>query len=199
MTKGVRIRTTFALGLVLITGAVALGARPMLDNVHAVVPGAVYRSAQLSPKRLANLIDADRVRAILNLRGARPGTEWYEAEIAVAAHFGVEHVDFELSAVREVPIPRAEELVALLQRLPKPLLIHCEAGADRSGLAAALYRYAAVGDAPIDAGHQLSALYGHLPIFGSGTAAMDRSFEEYVRAHPSSAKSKASATQGPQP
>jgi len=128
-----RTRLGFAAGIVLTCSALALGARPALDNVHAVVPGVVFRSAQLPPDRLAALIEAEHVRTVLNLRGAARGQAWYDHEVAASARLGVRHVDFELSAVRDVPVPVAEQLVRLMDELPKPLLLHCQAGADRSG------------------------------------------------------------------
>jgi hypothetical protein len=49
----------------------------------------------------------------------------------------------------------------VLDRLPKPVLIHCHGGADRSGLAAAVYLLLYT-DTPIDeARRQLSWRYGH--------------------------------------
>lgn len=45
---------------------------------------------------------------------------------------------------------------------PKPLLIHCESGADRSGLAAALYLAAISGAGEEVAEEQLGLKYGHI-------------------------------------
>jgi protein tyrosine/serine phosphatase len=167
-----------------VCGAAALEAPAVLENVHAVVPGVVYRSAQLDPEDLTALIRRDGIRSILNLRGAEPGASWYDGELAVSERAGVRHVDFELSAVRDVPGPQADRLVALMEELPKPLLIHCQAGADRSGLAAALYRYAVVHDTSSAAASQLSVWYGHVPFLHGGTAAMDQSYWAYVHSHP---------------
>jgi len=47
---------------------------------------------------------------------------------------------------------------------PKPLLIHCKAGADRTGLASALYLGALEHQTRETAGWQLSILYGHIAI-----------------------------------
>lgn len=179
-----RKRLLLGLGLALVGVALVVLARPALDNIHVVVPGTVFRSAQLSPQRLDALIATHHLNAVLNLRGPSPGAAWYDDEVATTARLGVRHIDFKLSAVREVPVPVAEQLVHLLEQLPMPLLIHCQAGADRTGLASALYRYAIVGTDADEAADQLSVLYGHVPFFRSGTAAMDRSFWEYVRAHP---------------
>ena len=52
----------------------------------------------------------------------------------------------------------------LLREAPKPVLVHCEGGADRTGLAAALY-LAAAGH-PAQADGQLSVRYGFVGIKG---------------------------------
>ncbi len=47
---------------------------------------------------------------------------------------------------------------------PKPLLIHCLAGADRTGLASALYVAGVEGRGELAAEWQLSIAYGHVGV-----------------------------------
>jgi hypothetical protein len=69
------------------------------------------------------------------------------------------------------------------------VLIHCEAGADRSGLAAALYKLIVAKSPhklivakspPEEASAQLSFRYGHFPWLRNSTAAMARTFERVL-------------------
>jgi protein tyrosine/serine phosphatase len=46
------------------------------ENFHAVVPGELYRSAQLSGSRLERHIQAEGIRTVINLRGPNPGSAW---------------------------------------------------------------------------------------------------------------------------
>ena len=62
---------------------------------------------------------------------------------------------------------------ALLRSAPKPVLIHCQSGADRSGLVAALYEYTIAARPLEEAQEQLSLLFGHFPYLWSRTGAMD--------------------------
>lgn len=149
-----------------------------VQNVHAVVPGKVYRSAQLSPARLGELIEERGLRSIVNLRGASPGERWYDEETAAAKAAGIAHYDFGISSKREVAPDEADALIALMRQAPKPMLIHCWAGADRTGLASALYLYALDERDAAEAGRALSVRYHHLSFTSAG--AMDRSFEQYV-------------------
>jgi len=181
--KGAYSRAAIALGIVAALMGATAAVRPMLDNVHPVVPGAVYRSGQLGSDHLEAVITRYHIRSVLNLRGARPGSRWYDDEVATAERDGVEHVDVELSPERDVPASEAERLVRLMDALPKPVLIHSQVGADRSGLVAALYRFARIHDGASAAAAQLSAWYGHIPLLRAKTAAMDRSFWAYVQSH----------------
>jgi protein tyrosine phosphatase (PTP) superfamily phosphohydrolase (DUF442 family) len=151
-------------------------------NFHAVQPGVLYRSAQLSRSELETLARRYGIESVLNLRGANPGRGWYDGEIAAARDLGIAHYDYALSAKRFVTPQQIAQLLAIVRRAPKPLLIHCESGADRSGLVAALYDYAIGGDSAAEADRQLSLAYGHFPYLTSRTGAMDRSFWAFVRA-----------------
>jgi protein tyrosine/serine phosphatase len=68
----------------------------------------------------------------------------------------------------------------VLREAPKPLLIHSKSGADRVGLAAAIFQYAIAARTADEAGRQLSIRYGHLPFILQETEAMDASFAEFV-------------------
>ena len=60
-------------------------------------------------------------------------------ETAAAARLGIAHIDFAMSDRRPLSGADATRLVALMRAAPKPLLIYCRAGSDRTGPAAALY------------------------------------------------------------
>lgn len=97
----------------------------------------------------------------------------------------VKHYDYGIWASGIASFEQIGDILAIVRAAPKPLLIHCQSGADRSGLVAALY-VAEVERRPVDeAARQLSLIYGHFPYLTSKTGAMDQSFWDYVGAHPS--------------
>ncbi|HVC56404.1 MAG TPA: dual specificity protein phosphatase family protein [Stellaceae bacterium] len=149
-------------------------------NFHAVAPGVLYRSAQLSDAQMQTFVHQYGIKSVLNLRGANPGSPWYDDEVAESRKLGLVHYDYSLSAKRFVTRPQIAAIVAILRRAPKPLLIHCMSGADRSGLVAALYRYVIAGASADAADQQLSLVYGHFPYLMSQSVAMDNSFWAYV-------------------
>ena len=113
--------------------------RPWFQGNLAVVDaGRVVRSAQPT-SQLPDWIREYRIRSILNLRGGSSADWWYEAEVNAARGGGVTFYDFPISATKR---PTRRELLVLIDTLRSctyPLLIHCKSGADRTGLASALY------------------------------------------------------------
>jgi protein tyrosine/serine phosphatase len=152
----------------------------LTGNFHAVEEGVIYRSAQLSGNALSSRIREHGLRSVINLRGTNPGKAWYDEEIKASSTAGVQHVDFGLSSARELTDEQIEKLTALLRDAPRPLLIHCEAGADRSGLASALYKLLVAKRPAEEATGQLSFRYGHFPWLGNSTAAMDRTLDRVL-------------------
>jgi protein-tyrosine phosphatase len=149
-------------------------------NLGVVVPRQVYRSRQMNAGQLAQAIERYKIQSILNLRGENLAAGWYHAEVATAARWHVAHYDYGFSAEHELRPERMDGLVALLSAVPKPVLIHCQAGADRAGLASALYLFALEGRRPDEAAAELSFWHGHVPFLYPPVRAMDISFQRYV-------------------
>lgn len=148
------------------------------ENYHTVVPGELYRSAQLSGPHLEQHIRAEGIRTVINLRGPNPGRDWYDDEVAVCERMGVKHIDVRMSAKELPPPAEAAVLMSALHEAPRPILVHCKNGADRSGLACAAYLIAERGTAASAASSdQLHLWYGHMPV--GPTQAMDRFFTMY--------------------
>ena len=146
-------------------------------NFHAAIPGELYRSAQLSSGDIYNYKQKYGIKTILNLRGENTGSKWYDEEVAEAKAAGVTHLDYRMSSKRMLNKENAFELIAIMRDAPKPLLIHCRGGSDRTGLAAAMYVAGVKKGTEEDAELQLSLLYGHIPLWFIGSYAMNRTFE----------------------
>ncbi len=158
-------------------GGAYLYALQYKGNTHAVVHGEVYRSNQPDAARIAAMKKLYGIRTIINLRGPEPGIRWYDEEIAAARALGIQHVDFTMSASRPLTREQSRQLIALMRDAPKPLLIHCKSGSDRTGLAAALYVAAIAKGGEAQAEGQLSVVYGHFGFPLLPAYAMEQSFE----------------------
>lgn len=154
-----------------------LGVQQLIGNFHTVIAGELYRSAQLDAADIAGIESEHNIRTIINLRGAAPNKAWYRAEVAEAEKLGIQHVDFGLSASRELTDAQVTRLIEIMRAAPKPILIHCRAGADRTGIASAIYVAAIAKEGEMAAEWQLSPYYGHFPIPFTPSWAMDETFE----------------------
>jgi len=152
-------------------------------NFHEVEKGTVYRSSLLGPEKLEQAIDRLGVKTVLNLCGEQPGVEWYEGEVEVSRRRGIKFVSMSLSANTVLDASQLAKLTDALRDAPKPLIIHCRAGSDRTGLASAIY-VATHGGSYHESQKQLSLYYGHFPYFGSKSVAMDISLDRFYDSAP---------------
>ncbi len=171
-------------GLCLFLTAIVLGGYlgflRLSGNFHTVIPGELYRSAQPSAAQLKDYVARYGIRTVINLRGASQDDAWYREEIATARALGVDHVDFAMSASSIVTADAIDRLTDIMRTAQKPILIHCKAGADRSGIASAIYSYAIAGKDEDTAERQISLYFGHIGIpYLSATYAMDDSWERF--------------------
>ncbi|HMK49800.1 MAG TPA: dual specificity protein phosphatase family protein [Thermodesulfovibrionales bacterium] len=147
-------------------------------NFHAVTSGEAYRSAQLDRDELEYYIRKYDIKSIVNLRGRNPDAPWYKEEAAVSSENKITHYDISLSATREPSEDDVRRLISIFRSAPRPVLIHCQAGADRSGLAAAIWKVVIDNESKPEAEKQLSIVFGHIPI--GKTSAMDRFFRNWT-------------------
>lgn len=174
MRKRVRI---LAVLLVLIPALYA-GIMALTGNFHTVIPGELYRSGQLPQGSLTEHVKHYGIKSVINLRGENTGTPWYDNEIAEAKQAHVKHIDIRLSTKRVLTKEQTQELIAAMRTAPKPLLIHCSGGANRTGLAAALYLAAIKKTDEETAEDQLSIIYGNFPRWLGSQSRMSESFEQ---------------------
>lgn len=176
------------LALLLIAGCIGgwAGYLQLVGNIHAVTPGVVYRSAQLNGERLSDTLKKYGIKSVINLRGDNPEEPWYNDEIVRTAEQGATHFDLGMYAKAAPDAKIIARMFNILKTAPRPILIHCYSGSDRTGLVAAVYKYFIEGRSAERAARQLSFRYGHFPWFGSGTKAMDETFTRLISGTPSS-------------
>jgi len=172
-------RTGFGLLIGSLSFGAYLGILQLTGNFHEVVAGELYRSNQPSAAQIAAYAKDYGIRSIVNLRGENSHAAWYGDEIAKAAELGLTHVDFRMSASRELSVEDMARLTSLMRDLPKPILVHCQSGSDRTGLVSAIYLNQITGIDAEDAEKQLSIRYGHIGIpYLSAAYPMDESWEK---------------------
>ncbi|WP_232629593.1 tyrosine-protein phosphatase [Methylobacterium sp. Leaf118] len=147
-------------------------------NLHTVCEGRLWRSAQPAPHHIAQFA-AKGVRTIVNLRGVRDHGAW-QLQKEACDRFGITLVEFMLHS-RDAP--KKETLLAarsFFDSIAYPAVMHCKSGADRAGLAAALFLILHEGRPVREAAGQLSLRYGHFRFAKTGI--IDAFFAEYLKA-----------------
>lgn len=159
-------------------------------NLREVQAGKLYRSCQLtgsgydavSAKLVGNSLESvihkEGIKTILNLRSGSMTDKRYAEEVEICQKEGVDHVDDFFSA-RALPPP--DVMVKMLDTFDharKPILVHCQAGSDRTGLACAVYAHLYMNKPLNEAvSSQLTWRYGHFKF--TKTRPMDTFFELY--------------------
>lgn len=132
--------------------------RRILPNRYQLSDEA-WRSNQPDPVHFPALQKIG-IRSVINLRGP-DRFSYYLFEKEACTDYGMALYNHELFA-RVLGSPKDYlDLLDLMETVEKPMLIHCKSGADRTGIAAALYLLDQKG-ADIDAARaQLSLKYAH--------------------------------------
>lgn len=157
--------------------------RTRWSNEGQIAEG-VYRSNHPTAQDLARW-KARGIVEVISLRPAQEAPHAFEVEACEALGLTLRNA----SLMTRKP-PRAVGLLRLLDTfdtIQKPALIHCKSGADRTGLAAAMWAIHIEGRPVAEAKRALS--FRHLHIRASKTGVLDRFLEAY----------EARLTQGPIP
>jgi hypothetical protein len=133
-------------------------------NFHTLVPGRVYRSAQLSKAQLEQKLRANAIRTVVNLRGNCDPTPWYLEESRVTNRMNVCQEDICFSAGHLPSVYEVRRLVEVLDRTDYPILLHCRRGADRTGMTAAIVLLLQTPATLRQARFQLGLRYGHVAL-----------------------------------
>jgi len=133
--------------------------RALYANFHALDRFA-FRSSQPSPRFIKKLASRG-VKSIINLRGEN-GSAAFALESEACDDIGVKLINTKLNSRRMPHIDEIDNFVAILDQIETPFVIHCKSGADRAGLASALYLLVAKKASVSEAKKQLSLRYFHL-------------------------------------
>ena len=141
----------------------------------------VYRSAQLFSFNMPYYLEKYKIKTVLNLRGEKPKQKWYQDEKEITKEHNVTLITYKMSARKYLDFNHTSAIVKILKDAQKPILIHCEGGADRTSLVSALYRYAILHQSKEEAEEELSIIYGHIPTIRPKVIAMEKSFYNYIK------------------
>jgi protein tyrosine/serine phosphatase len=110
------------------------------NNFYTVVPDKFYRSSQPTVTDIKDWQKKYNIKSILNLRGNKI---YEEDPIAIKINeYSKQHNitinSIELKSSRVLSHMELQNIINILDKLPKPLLVHCRNGVDRTGLVSAI-------------------------------------------------------------
>ena len=136
------------LTLLLIAGSVWLWEEVLEDRVipkrfGVVEPGQIYRSGRLHRSLVEKTLRKYNIAKIVDLTGGVPKDQDQQAKVLATQVLGIERVELFLKGNGTGDIRRYAEAIAFIHdavRQNKPVLVHCSAGAQRTGGVIAAYR-----------------------------------------------------------
>lgn len=146
-------------GLIVVLPCAFVAWRRGSGNFGTVEQGKIYRSAQLDATGLAAAIERHGIKTVLNLRGPNPDEAWYRAELQQTSRSGATQIDVPLASDQWLSREQAGALLDVLDTCDYPILVHCEFGAERTGLVSALVALLRPGSTLNDAHKQFSLDY----------------------------------------
>lgn len=111
----------------------------VLYNFHWIVPGEAARSAQAYMGFLGPLLRRRHIAGIINLRGTKPGWRWWDYETHICTLLDIAHRDVRFNSRRLPTRATLLDMLAAFDEAPRPFLVKCSGGQDRTSFAAALY------------------------------------------------------------
>lgn len=111
----------------------------ILYNFYWVDEGRVARSAQPYIGFWTRYLTGNGIATIVNLRGRHDGWGWWKREVAVCKSLNVAHFDRALNSRRLPKRDRLTALINVLDSAPRPMMVKCSGGQDRTSFVSALY------------------------------------------------------------
>ncbi|CAN5267738.1 dual specificity protein phosphatase family protein [soil metagenome] len=159
-------------------------------RLREVTPGILYRSGQMTVQGYEDAVDRLKIRTIVNLRDDVPDPDVRQGyldsrtvkESELCSRLGVNWVFIPPDLIPKGQIPAArpaaiDKFLALLDDSSNyPILVHCNAGLNRTGVIVAVYRMEHDGWTPMQAWDELRANG-----FGEFTSTADNNYiTQYV-------------------
>lgn len=150
--------------------------RSFWTNLAKIAPG-VWRGNHPTPKRWETLKELG-IKTVLNLRAvsAKPV---YQTEVRICERLGFELVTVSLSGGAAPEKECLFRLIEVFRTIDKPFFMHCKSGADRTGLASAIYLLVIEGRPLDEARQMLSPKFLHFK--STKTGVLDAFLDEYEK------------------
>lgn len=109
-------------------------------NFDVVEPGKVYRSGVLTSAAMKKVVEENEIKLVIDLGAHHAGSKSEEREAQAVKVLGVDRVQLRLFGDGTGDPNEYVEALRLMKATEGAALVHCAAGAQRTGVAVVLYR-----------------------------------------------------------
>ncbi len=120
---------------VVVAGISAFSSCTLYSNFHTVDEGKFYRSGQMNKFSFVSNVNDYHIKSVINLR--HPDKYLVKSEKKWCEDLGLNYYNIPMS--RGFSKDRILEVIEILKNAEKPILVHCQAGKDRTGIISAIY------------------------------------------------------------
>lgn len=147
------------------------------NNLHEVRANELYRSAEMIPSEMAEVVREKNIKTVLDVRaGPKDLSPEYTGEEEAVSKVGAKYLSFPMIGSKEISQKSLIELLNLLENIEPPFLVHCTSGTHRSGAVAAIWLMEKDGISFEEAMKQLSPKYGYFYL--------ERKLKSKIQGHP---------------
>jgi protein tyrosine/serine phosphatase len=175
-----RTMLIIGLGLLVVCGVAALRFF-VFHNFGTVVEGQVYRSNQPTGDDIRRWQTQYGLKSVLNLRGDEKRNARVQSEMAAAKEVGVQYLSVQLGSTSEMTHEDMSRTIEALETAPRPLLIHCRLGADRTGVVSMMAAMAFGGASYQQARRQVTPFYFHFDYAPKHVGSLLGEYETWCR------------------
>jgi len=132
--------------------------RLVAKRFGVVEPGKIYRSGQVSSHLIEPVLRENKIEKVIALNGSDLQKPYLKAEVETARKLHIDHQVLHLIGDGTGDVEDYAEAVAEIMRCEKegkPVLVHCAAGAQRTGGVVAAYRMLVQKKSPEEAYQEL--------------------------------------------
>ncbi len=125
----------FIKSTIIVAGISLLTSCTIYSNFHTVDAGKFYRSGQMNKFSFVSNVNKYHIRSVINLRS--PDKYMVKLETEWSKDLGLNYYNIPMSSGFNKN--RVLKVLEILKNAEKPILVHCQAGKDRTGLISAIY------------------------------------------------------------
>ncbi|MDR2337512.1 MAG: hypothetical protein LBE20_02555 [Deltaproteobacteria bacterium] len=153
------------------------------NNFHEIVKNKFYRAGKMSDKTLTEVLTKNKIKTVINLCLDQ---QFVAQEEEIVQALGIVYYHCSMTGSEILSKPKILDLISIYDQLETPVLVHCDSGTHRSGVATSIWllnKESAFSDELIK--KQLALKYGYFKIerklksFIMGCPTIDQTIWDY--------------------